>query len=139
MALSLYTPKEACTEFQLDITTLYRNLHQRNIRHIRVGNLFRIIPDGFLEQDVAALFPQRLKTKDLCGLLKLSPPSVYNLIRTGDFPIAHYGRTIRVPRDSFFSWLRLSSSVNPAKMISVGNVSSFIDSIILSGGIYHDQ
>lgn len=138
MTLSLYTPKEACAEFQMDITTLYRNLHRRNIRHIRVGGLFRIIPDGFLEQDITALFPQRFKVKDLCGILKLSLPSVYNLVRTDGFPIDHYGRILRVPRDGFFSWLR-RSSVKPAKEISVENVSSYIDNIILSGGIYHGQ
>ncbi len=138
MVLSLYTPKEACAEFQMDITTLYRNLHQRNIRHTKIGSLFRIIPDGFWEQDFTSLFPRQLKTKDLCKLLKLSAPSVRNLIRANVFPANYYGRTIRIPRDSFFSWLRLSV-VKPSKMIPMADVSSFIDNIILSGGIYHGQ
>lgn len=138
MALSLYTPKEACVEFQMDITTLYRHLHQRNIQHIRIGRLFRVIPDGFLEQDFTSLFPQRLKTEDLCRLLKLSAPSVRSLLQANAFPVSCFGRTLRVPRDSFFSWLRLSS-VNPARTVSMADVSSFIDNIILSGGIYHDH
>lgn len=137
MNLSLYTPKEACVEFQMDLTTLYRNLHQRNIRHIKIGSLFRIIPDGFLEQDFPSFFPQRLKTGDLCKLLKLSAPSVRNLIQANSFPVEPYGRVFRVPRDNFFSWLRLST-VKPAKTISAADVSGFIDTIILSGGIYHE-
>lgn len=137
MTLSLYTPKEACAEFQMDITTIYRHLHRGNIRHIRVGGLFRVIPDGFLEQDITALYPQRFKVKELCGILKLSLPSVYNLVRTDDFPVDHYGRILRVPRDGFFSWLR-HSSASPAKEISVENVSSYINDII-SGGIYYGQ
>lgn len=138
MTLSVYTPKEACLEFQMDITTLYRNLHQRNIRHIKVGSLFRIIPDGFLEQDLTSLFPQRLKTEDLCRILKVSAPSIRRLIQTNDFPSVHYGRVLRIPRDSFFSWLRFSST-RPAKSVSMANVSSFTDNIILSGGITHGQ
>ena len=139
MALSLYTPKEASLEFQMDITTIYLNLHQRNIRHIKIGSIYRIIPDGFLEQDLVSLFPEKLKTKDLCNILKLSAPSAYRLIQQNVFPSNHYGgRTLRISRDDFFSWLSLSS-VRPAKKISVADVSSFIDNIILSGGIYHEH
>ena len=106
MALSLYTPKEASLEFQMDITTIYRTLPRRKIRDIQIGGV---------------------------------APSAYRLIQQNVFPSNHYGgRTLRISRDDFFSWLSLSS-VRPAKKISVADVSSFIDNIILSGGIYHEH
>lgn len=136
MMLSIYTPREACMEFQLDIMTVYRYLHQKKIPHVKIGGVFRIFPDGFLEQDFSSAFPQRLKTADVCNILKISAPTARRLIHEGVFPAVFYGRALRIPRDSFFSWLHFAS-VQPIKRTAVLDVSSFINDIMLSGGIYH--
>ena len=138
VSMSVLTPKEASIEFQMGVAAVYTNLHNKKIPAIRIGRIFRIIPDGFFEQDLTCLFPSKLKSSDVCRILKISLPTAYKLIEKGAFPGEYYGRALRIPRDSFFLWLR-HASTKPARQIAVMEVSSFIDNIIIrqNGGFYH--
>lgn len=138
VSMSVLTPREASIEFQMGVSAIYTNLHSKKIPSIRIGRIFRVIPDGFFEQDLSLVFPSKLKSRDICTILKISLPTVYKLIDDGAFPGEYYGRALRIPRDGFFQWLR-HGSVKPAKQIAVMEVSDFIDNIILKqdGGFYH--
>lgn len=50
--------------------------------------------------------PIILSAKDISQILKISKPSAYELMDKDDFPLIRLGRTKRVLRDEFFSWLK---------------------------------
>lgn len=50
--------------------------------------------------------PIILSAKDISQILKISKPSAYDLMEREDFPLIRLGRTKRVLRDEFFSWLK---------------------------------
>ncbi|MER2006420.1 MAG: helix-turn-helix domain-containing protein [Psychrobacillus sp.] len=49
--------------------------------------------------------PIILSAKDISQILKISKPSVYQLMDSSDFPLIRIGRCKRVLRDEFFLWL----------------------------------
>ena len=45
------------------------------------------------------------KVGDLCGLLGISRPTAYELVRRKDFPVVRIGRRMLVPRAGLERWL----------------------------------
>ena len=56
------------------------------------------------KNDIESL-PIILSAKDISQILKISKPSVYQLMESSDFPLIRIGRCKRVLRDEFFLWL----------------------------------
>ncbi len=53
-----------------------------------------------------------LSVKEVKEWLGISQAAVYNLTHRRDFPVAHFGGTIRIPRDPFLAWVAMNTS-NP--------------------------
>lgn len=56
------------------------------------------------KNDIESL-PIILSAKDISQILKISKPSVYQLMESSNFPLIRIGRCKRVLRDEFFLWL----------------------------------
>lgn len=57
-----------------------------------------------------------LTIKDIQTVLKISKAAAYKLVHSGVFPALKFGKTIRIPEDTFYNWMRTSSQssvVNP--------------------------
>lgn len=50
-------------------------------------------------------FPMMLTAVEISKILRISKPSVYELMNRADFPLIKIGRCKRVLRDEFFLWL----------------------------------
>lgn len=50
-------------------------------------------------------YPLVLTAKEISLILKISKPSVYEIMKKVDFPLIKIGRSKRVLRDEFFRWL----------------------------------
>lgn len=50
-------------------------------------------------------YPLVLTAKEISLILKISKPSVYEIMKNVDFPLIKIGRCKRVLRDEFFRWL----------------------------------
>ena len=48
--------------------------------------------------------------KDLCGLLKISRPTAYELVHREDFPKVRVGRRVLIPRMGLEKWLEDQSN-----------------------------
>ena len=64
-------------------------------------NLLRLFEKAQTEQ-----LPALMTVKQLQQLLQLSRGKVYALVNRKDFPSIRFGRSIRIPRDLLFQWLR---------------------------------
>ena len=49
--------------------------------------------------------------KDLCGLLKISRPTAYELVHRADFPKVRVGRRVLIPRVGLEKWLEDQSNI----------------------------
>jgi excisionase family DNA binding protein len=55
--------------------------------------------------------PLMLKAPHIQSITLLSRPKVYDLLNTPGCPVVRFGRTIRVPRDTFLRWLEQQAGV----------------------------
>lgn len=58
----------------------------------------------------AAEYPMILTVDDAAALARVSPKTIYELVHAEGFPAVHFGRAIRIPRDSFLRWLENQAS-----------------------------
>lgn len=49
--------------------------------------------------------PSVLTVAETAKVLRLSRNHVYDLIRGGQLPALHIGRTVRIPRDRLIAWI----------------------------------
>lgn len=52
-----------------------------------------------------------LTIKDVRGYLNLSQSAAYQLVHRKDFPVAHFGGSIRVPREPFIMWVKQNTYI----------------------------
>jgi excisionase family DNA binding protein len=69
-------------------------------------------------RDLADL-PPVLTVSELRDVLRISLPKAYELAHQQAFPTVYVGRAIRIPRDSFISWLeRTVGQGEPASIVT---------------------
>ncbi|TFB14112.1 DNA-binding protein [Filobacillus milosensis] len=49
--------------------------------------------------------PMYLTATEISDLLQISKPTAYEMMKKDDFPLAKFGKIMRVNRDQFFKWL----------------------------------
>jgi len=54
-----------------------------------------------------------LTIRDVQNYLNISQSAAYELAHRKDFPCCRIGGTIRVPRDAFFAWVEMKTSIAP--------------------------
>ncbi len=55
------------------------------------------------------------RVQDIQKILDISRTAAYKLVKSGSFRVVHIGTAIRVPRDSFDSWLLDGKSDDPGQ------------------------
>jgi hypothetical protein len=56
-------------------------------------------------------YPDVLKANDIAGILCVSIPTAYKIMRMEGFPLISLGRNMRTLRDEFFQWLKDQSQL----------------------------
>ena len=66
-------------------------------------------------------WPSTLTARDICSILRICEVAGYNLIHSGQFPVFHVGRSLRIPRDDFFDWLYQYQQITESSSVMASN------------------
>lgn len=79
-----------------------------------------------------------LTVKDVQGILRIGQVSAYSLVRSNVFPVVRIGKSYRIPKDTFVSWMQTAYPTAKANDIAIADDTCIL-SKLKNGGIYYGK